>query len=115
MHIADSVMTVLDKPIFSVPFQKDHHFIDRKGIFSRIEEQLLVHYRVSLCGIGGIGYCLLLEYIIRFTNRILPGNLRSLSSMLTDSKSPIHIAMYFGCMPPIMLDLSRAIRILQIC
>ena len=49
-------MTALVKPVFSVPFQRDHNFIDRKDIFSQIEGQLQVHHRVSLCGLGGVGY-----------------------------------------------------------
>ena len=44
------------KPVFSVPFQRDNEFIDRKSIFSQIEEKLQTHHQVSLFGIGGIGY-----------------------------------------------------------
>lgn len=54
--IADLFMIALIEPLFSVPFQRDHNFIDRKDIFSQIKEQLQMHHRVSLCGIGGIGY-----------------------------------------------------------
>ena len=42
--------------IFSVPFERDHKFIDRKDIFSKVEEQLSKRHRVSLHGIGGVGY-----------------------------------------------------------
>ena len=49
-------MTALVKPLFSVPFQKDYNFIDRKDMFSQIEEQLQRQHRVSLCGLGGVGY-----------------------------------------------------------
>ena len=42
--------------IFSVPFERDHKFVDRKDIFSKVEEQLSKHHRVSLHGIGGVGY-----------------------------------------------------------
>ncbi len=54
--VADLPMIALVEPLFSVPFQRDYNFIDRKDIFSQIEEQLQMHYRVSLCGMGGIGY-----------------------------------------------------------
>ncbi len=49
-------MIALVEPLFSVPFQRDYNFIDRKDIFSQIEEQLQMHHCVSLCGMGGIGY-----------------------------------------------------------
>ena len=49
-------MTALVKPLFSVPFQRDYNFINRKDMFSQIEEQLQRHHRVSLCGLGGVGY-----------------------------------------------------------
>lgn len=54
--IADLPMIALVKPLFSVPFQEDHDFIERKDIFSQIEAQLEMHHRVSLCGMGGVGY-----------------------------------------------------------
>lgn len=42
--------------IFSVPFERDRKFVDRKDIFSKVEEQLSKRHRVSLHGIGGVGY-----------------------------------------------------------
>ena len=54
--VADLHMIALVEPLFSVPFQRDYNFIDRKDIFSQIEEQLQMHHCVSLCGMGGIGY-----------------------------------------------------------
>ncbi len=54
--VADLPMIALVEPLFSVPFQRDYNFIDRKDIFSQIEEQLQMHHCVSLCGMGGIGY-----------------------------------------------------------
>lgn len=59
ISIADSlsiVSSVPVKPVFTVPFQRDHEFIDRKSIFSQIEEKLQTHHQVSLFGIGGVGY-----------------------------------------------------------
>ena len=50
------LMTALAKPLFSVPFQKDDKFVDRKQIFAQIEQKLHTHHRASLCGIGGVGY-----------------------------------------------------------
>ncbi len=49
-------MMVLVKPLFSVPFERDVNFIDRKLIFAQIERQLHMHHRASICGLGGIGY-----------------------------------------------------------
>ena len=49
-------MTALVKPLFSVPFQRNYNFIDRIDMFSQIEEQLQRQHRVSLCGLGGVGY-----------------------------------------------------------
>ncbi len=54
--IADLPMIALVEPLFSVPFQRDYNFIDRKDIFSQIKEQLQMHHRVSLYGMGGIEY-----------------------------------------------------------
>lgn len=53
LPIASSVTV---KPVFTVPFQRDNEFIDRKSIFSQIEEKLQTHHQVSLFGIGGVGY-----------------------------------------------------------
>ena len=44
------------KPIFSVPFEKDRQFVGREDILSQVEEQLQIRHRVSLHGLGGIGY-----------------------------------------------------------
>ena len=49
------LVTLLAKPLFSVPFERDVNFIDRKDIFAQIERQLDMHHRVSICGLGGIG------------------------------------------------------------
>ena len=52
-------MMALVKPLFSVPYKRDVNFIDRKNIFVQIEEQLHMHHRASLYGMGGVGYTFL--------------------------------------------------------
>jgi hypothetical protein len=52
-------MMALVKPLFSVPYERDFNFIDRKDIFVQIEEQLHMHHRASLWGIGAVGYTFL--------------------------------------------------------
>ena len=52
-------MMALVKPLFSVPYERDVNFIDRKDIFVQIEDQLHMHHRASLCGMGGVGYTFL--------------------------------------------------------
>ena len=49
-------VAALVKPLFSVPFERDVSFIDRKHIFAQIERQLYMHHRASICGLGGVGY-----------------------------------------------------------
>ncbi len=52
------LVVALVRPIFSVPYERDPNFIDRKEIFTQIEERLRRGHRASLCGIGGVGYSL---------------------------------------------------------
>ena len=44
------------KPIFTVPFDRDKQFFGREGIITQIDKKLQEHQRVSLSGLGGIGY-----------------------------------------------------------
>jgi tetratricopeptide (TPR) repeat protein len=44
------------RPIFLVPFDRDKQFVGRENILSQVEEQLQNQRRVSLHGLGGIGY-----------------------------------------------------------
>jgi hypothetical protein len=39
-----------------VPFVRDDKFVGREDILRQIEERLQVGRRVSLAGIGGVGY-----------------------------------------------------------
>ena len=41
---------------FLVPFERDCGYIDRTGIINQLDERLKTHRRVSLAGIGGVGY-----------------------------------------------------------
>ena len=43
--------------MFTVPFRKDNKFVDRKLIFSQVEEHLRLDHCASLSGMGGVGYC----------------------------------------------------------
>ena len=44
------------RPIFLVPFERDRQFVGREDILFQVEEQLQNQRRVSLHGLGGIGY-----------------------------------------------------------
>jgi hypothetical protein len=46
----------LADPIFMVPFGRDDKFVGREDILGQIEDRLQVGGRVSLTGIGGVGY-----------------------------------------------------------
>lgn len=60
-------MSTLVKPLFSVPYERDANFIERKDIFFQIEKQLHMHHRASICGIGGVGKSqIAIEYAYRF-------------------------------------------------
>ncbi|KAF7502552.1 hypothetical protein GJ744_005491 [Endocarpon pusillum] len=55
------------KPVFTVPFRKDNKFVDRKLIFSQVEEHLRLHHCASLSGMGGVGKSqIAIEYAYRF-------------------------------------------------
>jgi hypothetical protein len=42
--------------VFMVPFGRDDKFVGREDILDQIEDRLQVGSRVSLTGIGGVGY-----------------------------------------------------------
>jgi nucleoside phosphorylase len=44
------------RPIFLLPFERDNQFVGREDILSQVEKQLQNQRRVSLHGLGGIGY-----------------------------------------------------------
>ena len=44
------------RPIFLVPFERDRQFVGREDILSQVKERLQNQRRVSLHGLGGIGY-----------------------------------------------------------
>jgi hypothetical protein len=43
------------KPIFTVPFGKDGHFVGREDIITEIEDRFKCKSRVSISGLGGVG------------------------------------------------------------
>lgn len=49
----------LADPVFMVPFVRDEKFVGREDILYQIEKRLQTQRRVSLAGIGGVGYDLL--------------------------------------------------------
>ena len=53
-------------PIFMVPFVHDDKFVGREDILCQIEERLQVRRRVSIAGLGGVGYDLFLLFISEF-------------------------------------------------
>ena len=64
--IADLHMIALVEPLFSVPFERDANFIDRKNIFDQIERELHMHCRASICGLGEVGYTFSLTDLDRY-------------------------------------------------
>jgi hypothetical protein len=48
-------------PVFSVPYVRDINYVKRTDIHTKIDAHLQEHRRVSLAGIGGIGYVSLLR------------------------------------------------------
>jgi hypothetical protein len=54
--LSGTVPSLSTKPMFSVPFEKDKQFTGREDILSRLEKCFQTQYRVSLHGLGGIGY-----------------------------------------------------------
>ena len=44
------------RTVFLVPFERDEGYIDRTGIIGDLDDRLKTHRRVSLAGIGGVGY-----------------------------------------------------------
>jgi len=83
------------KPIFSVPFERDQQFVGRESILSEIEKRLSIQHRVSISGLGGIGYVSLVSHYYVLTqgseNRKLPLNMHIVM------KLHIPKATCFGC------------------
>jgi hypothetical protein len=52
---------VENQPKFTVPFIRDPKFVGREDIMQDITDRLEMQCRIALCGIGGIGYVLLLR------------------------------------------------------
>lgn len=49
---------------FLVPFDRDPHFVGREEIIAQVDNRLHIRSRVSLTGIGGVGF---VSYNQRFT------------------------------------------------
>jgi len=114
MHTADLYPASAASPEFAfmVPFPRDRKFVGREDILCQIEERLQTQRRVSLAGIGGVGYDLssLFSYFKSQCLKIVLANLRLLSSSHTGSVRDIHKAMSSGCLQQITQDLTRHIR-----
>ena len=52
-----------------MPFERDDRFIEREDVFPKIEKHLQIHHRVSLYGIGGVGYIYSLRSTLTAANR----------------------------------------------
>jgi hypothetical protein len=68
-------LVALADPVFMVPFVRDEKFVGREDILCQIEERLQTQRRVSLAGIGGVGYDLL--YLFSFFYYVLFYTLKS--------------------------------------
>jgi hypothetical protein len=105
----DLVLHSSRTPIFSVPFERDKQFVGREDILSQIEEQLQANHRVSLYGLGGIGYVSSsISYYYIPTE--YPGNHRSSSNMPTVIKPRIHNTVSSGSTRRTTLGLIRHIK-----
>lgn len=54
--VAPTSLASLTGPIFMVPYVRDDKFVGREDILDQIEEHLQRNRRVSLTGLGGVGY-----------------------------------------------------------
>jgi len=94
------------KPMFSMPFERDKQFTGREDILSRLEKCLQTQYRVSLHGLGGIGYVSFIIYrlVLIWSS---PGNLKSPLNSPTDFATTIPEVTSSGYMLLILLGLIR--------
>jgi hypothetical protein len=53
-----NTLSVLTKPLFTVPFERDHNFVGRSDILEQVDQKLKAYSRVALAGIGGVGQVL---------------------------------------------------------
>lgn len=120
-----SALVASPDPAFTVPFPHDDKFIGRENILYQIEECLQTQRRVSLAGIGGVGYdpfslfffkfkLLLSHTFKRKRLMILLANLKLPSNSHIDSVRYIHKAISSGCLLPTMKDSTRHIKKLAI-
>lgn len=88
--------------ISTLPFDRDKGFVGREKILTTIERRLLVESRVAIAGIGGVGSGLPYSYLCSLRRQLIfldiLENLKSLSSIATDSKKGTLEAACFGCM-----------------
>ncbi len=54
--LTDSHLVPLADPLLMVPFVRDGQFVGREDVLSQIDERFHSVRRVSLAGIGGVGY-----------------------------------------------------------
>ena len=102
-------VTALVKPIFSVPFERDVNFIDRKDIFAQIQEPLDTQHRASICGLGGVGYSFFFTDSYRRWLIQVAENPRSPLSTLIGFSSLDRRAMSSGCMQLAMVHFCRPV------
>lgn len=110
MNNADIHCADLGKPLFTVPFERDENFIDRKAIFDQIERKLHKHYHASLCGLGGVGCAVSFQGSLIHANGDISENRRSPSSTLTGFASLDRIVMSSGCSQPALVHSCRPVK-----
>ena len=102
------VLPPSQKPVFSVPFERDKQFVGREDILSQVEEQLQNKHRLSLHGLGGIGSWTLITYCYPMLTNVAE-NHKSQLNMHTDFVTTIPTATCSGYMLQMMSDLIRRI------
>lgn len=60
--VSKKVLSSIGRPGFSVPFPRDNCFTGREDILSFMKEQIKSRHRVTLYGIGGVGYCTFIQH-----------------------------------------------------
>ena len=104
-------VTALVKPIFTVPFERDVNFIDRKDIFAQIEGQLDMHHRTSICGLGGVGYTFFFTAFYKSWLIQVSENLKLPSSTLIVSSNLDRRAISSGCTQPTTVPSCRPVMV----
>jgi hypothetical protein len=107
----DLELPTSSKPIFSVPFERDKQFVGRESILSEIKKHLSIQHRVSISGLGGIGYVSSVYHYYVLTH--CPENLKLPLNMHIVMKLYIPKATCSGCTRRMLLGSIKLTKILH--